>query len=75
MKSCLGIHDVAEIERERDWLSTGEVAKFLGISSKTVSRWRCSGIVRASRPYSEGNWRYPIRDVKALWEGISGDAL
>ncbi len=71
----LDVHDVAEIARKRDWLSTGEVAGFLGISSKTVSRWRAAGIVRAVRPYAFGNWRYPIRDVKALWEGLSGDSL
>lgn len=72
MRIPLDIHDISQIERERDWLSTGEVARFLGISTKTVTRWRNAGIVRATRPYSAGYWRYPIRDVKALWEGISG---
>ncbi len=71
----LEITDVAVIERERDWLSTGETASLLGVSSKTIGRWRKAGVVRASRPYAQGNWRYPIRDVKALWEGLSGDDL
>lgn len=71
----IDIHDVAEIARRRDWLSTGEVAGFLGISVKTVTRWRAAGIVRATRPYASGNWRYPIGDVKALWEGLSGTLL
>ncbi len=69
----IDIHEVAKIENEREWLSTGEVARFLGVSTKTITRWRRAGIVRASRPYAQGNWRYPIRDVKALWEGLSGD--
>jgi excisionase family DNA binding protein len=43
--------------REREWLSTGDAAKELAVSGKTVLRWIQRGLIPARRIRSGGQFR------------------
>lgn len=43
--------------REPEWLSTGDAAKELGVSGKTVMRWIQRGLIPARRIRSGGQYR------------------
>lgn len=42
-------HIMGESERYREWYTTGEVAKILGVSFRTVKRWIYSGKIEATK--------------------------
>ncbi len=63
--------NLEQVEHEdRDWVGTGEAATILGVSRKTVTRYRDSGILpyyRVGGPLS--NIRIKRADVEELARG------
>lgn len=44
------------------YMKTGEAAKFFGVSSKTLERWRQKGNIKAINP-TGGCWYYSMQDL------------
>jgi excisionase family DNA binding protein len=54
--------DAEPLERSREFLSRGEVARLFGVSPSTVTRWARSGLVASVRTPG-GHYRFRAQDA------------
>lgn len=54
---------------DKKFLTTGEVARLLGVTPLTVWRWCKSGKMKAIRT-AGGQYRIPAEEVKKFLEGL-----
>jgi excisionase family DNA binding protein len=59
---------VITMAEEKKFLTTGEVAKMLGVTPLTVWRWCKEGKIKAIRT-AGGQYRIPAEEVKKILEG------
>jgi predicted site-specific integrase-resolvase len=53
----------------KEVLSTGQAAKRLGISTRTLHRWEAAGIIHPVGRLPSGQRRFAVRDVEGLLRG------
>ncbi|ASJ12399.1 helix-turn-helix domain-containing protein [Thermococcus thioreducens] len=54
------------IKLEKEYYTTGEVARMLGVHYVTVFGWVQEGKIKAIQPTKRGWWRIPREEVERL---------